>query len=315
LVRFVGSALTSAAVTFSPWMWHAWSLVGNPFFPFLSRWIPTRVYPHGLGSGNLNLFRFAPGWQSWLRAPYDLTYFTSRYVEGFSGSLGLAFLAVLLVSVGVIASRHRTAISPFLFSGVAGMALLWSQTAYVRYWLPAVWLLALAAGLGLSRIVSSRWVVAGIALFGMFLFLLQVPIAMGQAWKEPQGLPWDFYRGNVSEAQFVARLNGGAAMRDFSLNAPAWPTILETGVESCALIDASCLEVAFWHMGTLFEIRSAPEAIQRVRGMNADYWAIDVRTVDVRYFEGLGVPLTFWRPEALVYSSGPFRVFRLRNRK
>jgi hypothetical protein len=311
VLRLLGGGALAAGVLFAPWMWQAWRLVRNPFFPFLSRWIPTRLYPFGLGKGNLNLFHFRPGWFSWLAAPYDLTFHTSRHLETFDGGLGLAFLGVLAGSLVLAFTRQRRIVFPLLSGAIVGTVLLWTQTSYVRYWLPSVWLLALVAAVGLSRVVREGFIAAEIAALGMVFLLLQVPIATSQAWQEPDGLPWDYYAGLISDERFMERFSGGLAMVGASRLIGPSPVVLETGIDSCADADVSCVEMAYWHLGTYFNLRTVPGAIALIRSTGARYWAVDSQSSDATFFEQFGLARELWREDRLVYSSGAIRVFRL----
>jgi len=311
LILLAAGALAGAAASFSPWMWHASRVVGNPFFPFLSRSIPTRIYPHGLGAANLGKFRLSPGWVSWLRAPFDLTYFTSRYLENFSGNLGLAFLGALLLSVVLLFSSRRRAIAPFVVAASVGAILLWSQTAYVRYWLPSVWLLALAGSDGLSRVVRRGSVALTTTLVAALVLFVQIPVAMSQSWVDPVGFPLDYYAGTVSDDQFIGRLNGGAALLGFSRTAPPWPGLIETSLDGCSTVDAICMEVDYWHLRALLDIHDVPQMSAFARGTGASYWAVDWTSNAAEAFRKFGLEKGPWRPEALVYASGSVRVFRV----
>ena len=309
LARASAGAAAGGMIAFLPWMIRSENLVGNPIFPFFTRWIPTRVYPHGLGSMNLNHYRI-PGWASWWRAPFDFTYGTNAYVEGANGSLGLTVLfafaaALVLILVRVPASAR-------LLAGVAvlGAAGLWTQTAYARYWLPTLWLIAIASAWGFSRRLRPGSAAVATVLLGGLVFL-HVPVMVAQQWTQPDGIPWNYYTGSESEEEDLGRIRGYAAIADFARRAPAWPVVLETGVAGCAHVDASCLELDFWHLSSLMEIHSVDRALALVRSTGAQYWAIDETAGAITFFRRLGVGPRLWRTDNLVLDEPPFRVYRI----
>ena len=69
---------------------------GNPVFPFLNTRFPSPLLERGIEFRN-NQFTQPLEW----RTPFELTFHTSKYIEGLDGALGFQYL--LLIPLAVIA--------------------------------------------------------------------------------------------------------------------------------------------------------------------------------------------------------------------
>jgi hypothetical protein len=115
----------------------------------------------------------------------------------------------------------------------------------------------------------------------------------------------------ISDDRFMERFSGGLAMVGAARLIGPSPVVLETGIDSCADADVSCAEMAFWHLGALFDVGTVPGALALIRTTGARYWAVDSQSTDAGYFEHFGLAKELWREDRLVYSAGSIRVFRL----
>ncbi|MGJ5813190.1 hypothetical protein [Paludibaculum fermentans] len=123
----------------------AWLRTSNPVFPFFNAVFHSPLYD---AQRNFTDPRFtAPAtWRAW----YDMTFHTSRYLEGLDGGLGFFFF--LLAPVALIGVRRRWPRTGFvlLWVGVTGLALTFAGQSNVRYAYPALPMLTLLIGVAIS---------------------------------------------------------------------------------------------------------------------------------------------------------------------
>ncbi|MEW5975506.1 MAG: hypothetical protein AB1898_06835 [Acidobacteriota bacterium] len=311
LLKALPVTAAAALMTALPWLWHSYRQVGNPVFPFLTGVFPSSVWPGGIGKMNLDQFAFADdAWLWWWR---DLTYGTSRFCEVPNGGLGLILptLLVLLVPTlwkGTVASRACILIASL------GTALLWSQTAYLRYWLPGLWLGVLAAAPILNGQLArlrpparTLW-----TLVVLMICFAQLAIAMVMSWADPKGWPWDFYTQKINQVTYLDRYYPGYAtisrvpeiQRD-------WPRTTVTFFGPVAHLDIEPVEAA---VANLFQHRVVePRASIRFLGsFGSKYWLVDHSSPDVIWMRYWGIQHAYWDPESLVVSAGPLAVYRMK---
>ncbi|MGC4049653.1 MAG: hypothetical protein QM757_09095 [Paludibaculum sp.] len=123
----------------------AWLRTSNPVFPFFNAFFHSPLYD---AQKNFADTRFVtpPTWRIW----YDLTFHSSRFIEGLDGSFGFFFF--LLVPVAVLGVRRRWPRTGFvlLWVGVAGLALTFAGQSNLRYAYPALPILTLLVGIAIS---------------------------------------------------------------------------------------------------------------------------------------------------------------------
>ena len=122
---------------------HAWFLTGNPFLPLYNDLFESPFYP---------IERFSDQrWQTGfgLALPWQLTFSTERYFEGWAGAAGLVWIALLgLVPLALL---HKVA-RPLALVGLAAVILPLFMIQYLRYAHPGFVLLLPALLLGLQRL-------------------------------------------------------------------------------------------------------------------------------------------------------------------
>ncbi|QOY85204.1 hypothetical protein [Paludibaculum fermentans] len=123
----------------------AWVRTSNPVFPFFNAVFHSPLYDV---QKNFIDVRFAtpPSWRLW----YDLTFHTSRYLEGLDGGFGFFFF--LLVPVALVGVRRRWPRTGFvlLWVGLAGLAGTFARQSNLRYAYPALPMLTLLIGIAIS---------------------------------------------------------------------------------------------------------------------------------------------------------------------
>ncbi|MBN9660700.1 MAG: hypothetical protein J0H49_21090 [Acidobacteria bacterium] len=123
----------------------AWLRTSNPVFPFFNAVFHSPLYD---AQKNFSDARFVtpPSWRMW----YDLTFHSSRYIEGLDGSFGFFFF--LLVPVALLGVRRRWPKTGFvlLWVGLAGLELTFAGQSNLRYAYPALPILTLLVGIAIS---------------------------------------------------------------------------------------------------------------------------------------------------------------------
>lgn len=293
----------------TPWLWNAYRQSGDPLFPFFLRIFHSPMWPKPLGKANLDNFRLSPGLLGWVSWPYDLIVHTDRFVEGSPGFVGITLSLLLVVTVPrLFRLRSRTS-GTWVLCAVVGTALLWTQTAYVRYWIPALWLLAPAAvevAVSLAEREIWRRVVS---LGAMMILALQIPAAMKTAW---EGWPWRYYSGASDEECLKHLYPGYGALGELERIDPEWPRVWYTGNVPVGYGRVVPLAAALW----LFHLRgfadSDPGAmIRSLDSAGCDYWIVERGARTGPGFESMGVGGHFWKESNLVAVDGALEVYRM----
>ncbi len=164
--RFAGWPLRLAllgATAAGAWPYlNAWWRTGNPVFPFMN------------GVFRSPLFTATSSFNNWLynsplrpSTPYDLVLDSSRFVETWPGATGVPgyhwLLLLPLVVVAFAVRRHPRAQWACVALGVFYFVAIYLQQSYLRYLLPALLVIAAAAGWALHDL-PSRPTVRGLAL-------------------------------------------------------------------------------------------------------------------------------------------------------
>jgi 4-amino-4-deoxy-L-arabinose transferase-like glycosyltransferase len=89
-----GDATLVAAA--SPWYIYVYAGTGNPFFPYLNKVFPSPYWSNEVLLHDIyeSFFKVSPGIAGALSFPWDATYQTSRFFEGFDGFVGFWVLAL-----------------------------------------------------------------------------------------------------------------------------------------------------------------------------------------------------------------------------
>lgn len=160
-----GWALTTAAgcVPYA----NAWLRTGNPFFPFFNAFFRSPLYP----LENFRDARFETPLQ-W-STPYDLTFHSSRFIEGQDGSAGFLFFLLLPLCLAGWRWRVSRTGTVVLWVGLAGCVLTLLGQSNLRYLYPALPLFTLAAGI----FIREAKLLGTAAAFALVLNLSLLPAA------------------------------------------------------------------------------------------------------------------------------------------
>ena len=118
----------------------AYWITGNPVFPFFNRYFPS---PHDFIAHFKVPSLYGKG-LSW-DLPYQVTFHSNAYLESQSvGAIGFQWLLLLLPAAALaVLTRQRRVLILFLI-GTLGVAVTFEVTAYLRYILPSLVVLAAA---------------------------------------------------------------------------------------------------------------------------------------------------------------------------
>jgi hypothetical protein len=300
----------SFLIMLSPWLVNSYQQSGNPVFPFLSKLFPSPLWPRGVGAISINTYRLPPGWRGWLRWPIDLTYHTSRFVEGFDGKMGLTLLVLLILAIPVV-WKGNAGSRALAAAGIFATALLWTQTAYLRYWLPSLWLMAMAACGPLEKRVGSRTAQFFIVSAAFVIMLPHALFGMVNYWSAPRGWPWEVYSQKITGPAYL----GGQfqALSEELERSKAlgndWPKIWFTGYEAVGHLPVQPMEAATWEL-TLHSA-SPRSKIEYLSRAGCKFWIVNEDDQDAFWFKAEGISNFFWNEKCLVARSGPVAVYRM----
>ncbi|GAB3380580.1 hypothetical protein [Lysobacter fragariae] len=143
---------------------YAWKITGNPLLPVLNGYFRSPYF----ASHNYVDSRWQQGFD--LALPWDMTFATARYLEGWNGGFG--FVLVALMGAWLIALHTRSSRALALCATLAiAMPLLVMQ--YARYTHPGVVLLIAPMVLALQQSVSQRAALRLIAAIVVLNFAFQ----------------------------------------------------------------------------------------------------------------------------------------------
>jgi hypothetical protein len=309
-LRGLAIAASWFLITLSPWLVHSYRQSGDPIFPFLLRMFPSPYWPRALGFINLGHFGLAPGWRGWLLWPFDMTYHTSSFVEGYDGKLGLVLPILLLLAILVL-WRGNASGRTLAGTGILASGLLCSQTAYIRYWLPGLWLVALAAAHIPHRTLRSSRLRAGVSLAAFLIMMPQILHSMTGFWADAQGWPWRVYAGRISPQAYLGShfemLSAEVGRLEAFRRGP--PKIWFTGYEAIGHLDAQPMEAT---VGELFFHTLGPRSqIQYLSAAGSEYWIVNEDSQDAQWFRAEGISQFFWNESTFVCRSGPLAVYRM----
>ncbi len=315
-LRWCAPVLAVLVVLALPWYAYTYATTGDPVFPFLHHWFPSRFWPGSLPT-TLGQERFeSPGsLLGWLRFPWTATFDTSRISLDGDGALGFALLALLPVALGARAGRRAS-----LGAAVGGLVLfvgLAPSSTNARYWLPSyvlllLWLMATAAArFRRSRLRVSRGAGAAIVVAMTAVMALPFPIWLCRGWG-PYRFPWDVYAGTTSRERYLGELLPGFPAIE-ALNARLGPQdrVLVTADLGVHLVKARAYEFPFW----LTSVAGIADAAAMDRFLSANgikYWLVDHTELDdSAYFAAFGAPGKYWTPARLVAAEGTIAAYRV----
>jgi hypothetical protein len=150
--------------------WEAWLRTRNPFFPMFNAWFHS---PYFRDAENFRDPRFLTPLSktTW----YDITFHSSRFIEGMDGALGIFFF--ILVPVCLVGWRTRWPKTGkiLLAVGVTGCIITFLGQSYLRYLYPALPAFTLLAGIAIASFrLHSELTGRAIAIAAGVAFLLNL---------------------------------------------------------------------------------------------------------------------------------------------
>ncbi len=174
--RLAAAGLALALAVGSVPYLNAWWRTGNPLFPFFNAHFRSPFFP--LENFRDARFDSRPGWS----ALYDLTFHSSRFLEGQDGSAGV-FLFLVLPAGLVLAFRRRPGRSGVaLATGLAGAILTLAGQANLRYLYAAMPLCLAGLGAAPEEFASGGSVGAAIGVSAWAAFVLNLSLLPAASW-------------------------------------------------------------------------------------------------------------------------------------
>lgn len=200
-------------------------VAGNPFLPLFGDIFPSPYLPAAIHDP-----RWSTGF-TW-SMPWDLTFDTHRYLEGFDGAGG--FVLVALVGAWLLALSQRGLRAAAIVGGVLLIVPL-TQIQYLRYAYPAIVLLLAVASVASFKISPrwAGWLLAGIGVLNIAFQTNAEWILRTGAMKQSLiagGRDAPLFVKYVPERQLIARMRE-SLHRDSRVLAldPANPFVAELG--------------------------------------------------------------------------------------
>ena len=150
--------------------WEAWLRTKNPFFPMFNAWFQSPFFRQG---ENFRDPRFLSPLSktTW----YDITFHSSRFVEGMDGAMGVFFF--VLVPLCLVGWRRRWPKTGGILMGVAvaGCIVTFLGQSYLRYLYPSLPLFTLLSAIAIASFrLHSEWTGRAIGGAAAVTFLLNL---------------------------------------------------------------------------------------------------------------------------------------------
>jgi len=304
-------ALASALLVAVPWLYNTFRSSGNPFFPYLGKYFSSPLWPNASPDilGDFTKYQLPGGSWQFLRWPIDFTYGGDFGV--YFGGLGLCLVVLLVFAIPAL-QNSSSATKAFAISGILGTLLIWRVTAYIRYWIPGLWLFTMALVPGMERIARTRREQVGVCLVALLLTISHLPFRMMIAWHEPKGFPWDLYTGKITEAAYVSREYPAFSkihkLQEFREDLPR---VWFTGYEATGLLPVVPLEASIWEF-RMHGVEDTRSIINYLGSVGAKYWIINHNWIETRWFKDTFIPKIYWSEQQLVASHGPIAIYRMK---
>ena len=304
-------ALASALLVALPWLYSTFRISGNPFFPYLGKYFPSPLWPNASPDilGDFTKYQLPGGPWQFLRWPIDFTYGGDFGV--YFGGLGLCVIVLLVFAIPAL-QNSSSAAKAFAFSGILGTLLIWRVTAYVRYWIPGLWLFTMALVPGMGRLTRTRREQVGVCMVAVVLVFSHLPFRMNIAWHEPKGFPWDLYTGKITETAYVSReYPAFSKIHKLQEFREGLPRVWFTGYEATGLLPVVPLEASIWEF-RMHGVEGARSIINYLGSAGAKYWIINHNWLETRWFMDTFIPKVYWSEQQLVASEGPIAIYRMK---
>ena len=131
LAALLAAAVLCVIVAAPPYV-TAWVKTGNPVFPYFNDVFRSPHYDTKSDWAD-------PRWQtrlSW-RAPFDVTFRSSTFLESQNGAVGLSWLFLIMLFAAAPRSMFTRPVIAALSIGVPFLLVTWTRASYIRYIVPA----------------------------------------------------------------------------------------------------------------------------------------------------------------------------------
>lgn len=222
--RIVLALVVAVAVGGSSYA-YAWQIAHNPFLPLFNAWFQSPYYD----AVNFDDMRWHAGFDAAL--PWNLTFHTDRYLEGFPGGGGFALVA--LAGAWLLALLRRGTAAVALVATVLFVVPLWPMQ-YLRYVFPALVVLLAPLTVAAFRTDAKRaaWLFAGLCALNLAFqangfWLLRVGAVKASILAGGRDAP--VFAARVPERNLIAALRGTPHGNVLALD-PERPYVAELGV-------------------------------------------------------------------------------------
>lgn len=178
---------------------YAYYRTSNPFFPLMNNVFHSPLWP----SVPFEDLRWQ-GHLTW-NLVYQMTFYSSRFMECFDGAMGFTILGLLLP--GVVATILKPRFTPVIALVVAGLyfVVIAVQIQYIRYFYPVMPLLVIVCVYGMQAI-PGRAVRAFAGASGMVLAIMGLLALPSGAWTLRAADLSAVYKGSVRHAMLTQQV-------------------------------------------------------------------------------------------------------------
>lgn len=177
LDRRVAALLVLATILGSFPYANAWLRTGNPAFPFLNAVFKSQYF-EATRSFNNELYNtpLGPG------SLYEMILSSGKFIEGADGAAGMQWLLIVAIAlVGLFGRRTR---AQWLGMGLAALffIVVYTQQSYLRYVLPALFMLSVFAAWSLEDVRDTRALRVAILLIGGATCIVNLRLIPAASW-------------------------------------------------------------------------------------------------------------------------------------
>ncbi|MEP6657605.1 MAG: glycosyltransferase family 39 protein [Betaproteobacteria bacterium] len=172
-------AVLALAVTVGAWPYaNAWLRTGNPVFPYLNAWFRSPAFDT---SQNFSNDTYVTPLRPWTL--HETIMQSHSFIEGFDGAAGFHWLLLIpLIIVALLRRGQWRAPAALLFLGAFFFITVYLQQSYLRYLLPAFFLLAVLGGWSLAALPARRVTSVAILAIGTVVGVLQIRLIYTGSW-------------------------------------------------------------------------------------------------------------------------------------
>ncbi len=248
---------------------NSWARTGNPIFPFLGHIFPSK-YSDARTEVNDQRFREKLSWAT----PYELTFYSSRYIEAQNGAFGFQTLLLLPLVLAVPYRRWtRDARAAFWLSLAAAVVMLLAMP-HLRYLYPVLALSAVALAVPLAHSAGSfRWAAIGCT---VLVWILNLSFLTSAGWYHKDFLlnPFNPQEAEKYETAWVPEHKFANLLN--ALEPRATIETFMTGIAPVAYFTGRPYSKAWYSWDSYYTLSFAPneEAIFNFTHQHAIHWFV-----------------------------------------